>query len=102
MKKINRKKLIEFLKEKTNLQHTSQQSFCGKNMFFLDSVSGTETNNEFQLEFIPQNDRYFFTIYLRGIRGRADHLHEELAAYVRGLNLGRNVIVDTETISTLI
>lgn len=105
-KKINRIALLDFIKEKTNLAHHSQQTFTGKNIYFLCSEfwngKRIELEEDYQIEFIPQNSKYFFTILVRGLKKEADFLHEDIATYLRGLQLNRNIILDTELKTTLI
>ena len=97
-KRINRKDFLEFLLKETGLKTIKQQSFTGKNIYYL----ADENTEQIQIEFIPKSKKYFFTILIRGIEKKADFLHDKAKAYIRELNTGRDIIIDTETKTTLI
>jgi len=100
MKTINRKQFLEFLKNETDTKLIVQQAFLGKNFYLLTAENNQDV--EYQIEFIPQSKRYFFTILLRGFMKEADFLHDKVVVYLRNLELRRNVIFDTEHKQTLI
>lgn len=97
MKRLNRKDFLLFLIELTKCDKASINPI-GKNSFLL------QTGNEdiYQVEFIPQTDKYFFTLYLRGISKVADEFNKPIVEYLRSLELGRNMVVDTEYIVTFV
>lgn len=94
MKKLNRKKFLEFLLNKTSLTNTKQTGFTGNNIYFLTDEDNSVEH--YQIEFIPQSKQYHYTILIRGIIKEAEFLHGLCVEYLRGLDLGRNIIVDTE------
>lgn len=103
VKKINRKKFIEFLMTKTNTIKSCQQVFTGKNIYFLmgkDEDDGCEIEM-FQIEFISSKN-YLFTILIRGVYNNATFLHDDTVNYIKQLNLGREICVDTEYKQTII
>lgn len=93
-KKINRIELINFIKSIQGIKHSFQENFLGRN-FYL--IGNDKDEPDFQLEFIPQSKKYFFTIYLRGLKSEADNMHDEILNYLKKLELNRNVILDTES-----
>ncbi len=97
MKRLNRQDFLTFLLQLTGCKNSINNPF-GKNSFLL------QTGNEdiYQVEFIPQTDKYFFTIYFRGINNVADEFNKPIVEYLRGLELGRNMVVDTEHIVTIV
>lgn len=103
VKNINRRRLIEFLLSKTNTIKSCQQQFTGRNIYFLmgkDEDDGCEIEM-FQVEFLSSKN-YLFTIIIRGMYREATFLHEDTVNYIRQLNLGREICVDTEYKQTII
>jgi hypothetical protein len=90
---------INFIKEKTGLQKLSQETFTGKNFYFINGENSQD--NRVQIEFIGATKKYFYTLYVRGILQEMDYLHDDIVNYVKSLNLGKNIIVDTETRVTM-
>lgn len=105
-KKISRNDFLNFVMAKANLVKYTQTAFTGKNIYFLCSEywngTRTELEEDIQIEFIPQSTRYFFTILVRGLKKETDYLHDDMVEYLRCLNLGRNIILDTESRSSLV
>jgi hypothetical protein len=98
-KKLNRMDLINFIKKIQGITESHQENFTGKNMYFI----GNDKNEpDFQLEFIPQSPKYFFTIYLRGLKADADNMHEEIRTYLQKQNLNRNIVLSTESFNSFI
>ena len=97
-KKINRKKFLEFLLKETGLKASKQQSFTGKNIYYLTD----ENEEKILVEFISATKKYFFTILIRGINEEAEKYHDAIVKYIRDLETGRNIIIDTEYKQTLI
>ena len=81
-------------KSRKGLSQSHQEAILGKN-FYL--IGDDKDEPDFQLEFIPQSKKYFFTIYLRGLKSEADNMHEEILNFLRKLELNRNIVIDTET-----
>jgi len=98
-KNINRMQIIDKIKSIQGIENSHQEGILGKNMYLI----GNDKNDpDFQIEFIPQNTRGFFTIYLRGLKSEADNMHEELYIFLQSLELNRNIFLDTETKQSLI
>ena len=93
-KKIDRLQVINFIKNIQGIKESHQEAILGKN-FYL--IGDDKDEPDFQLEFIPQSKKYFFTIYLRGLKSEADNIHEEILNFLRKLELNRNIVLDTET-----
>ena len=94
-KKLNRLSLINFIKGIQGILLSHEVN----GMYYI----GNDKNEpDFQLEFIPASKKYFFTIYLRGLKSEADNIHEEIYNYLQKLELNRNIILDTETKTSLI
>lgn len=104
MKQINRIFFLEYLLKISNTQSFSQETFSGKNIYFLQLENDTTKLKleVFQIEFIPQSKRYFFTILIHGIYNSADFLHDDVCNYIKSLNLKRNIIIRTELKETLV
>ena len=98
-KKINRVKLIEFIKKNQGLKYSFQSNLSCRNLYF---IGNDKENPDFQIEFISQTKKYFYTVYIRGIKNNADCLHGAVCNYLKKLNLNRNIIVDTELKVTLV
>jgi hypothetical protein len=101
--RINRKKLIEFLIEKTKTIRSVQQTFTGKNIYFLtdkDKDDGAEIE-KYQVEFVSDK-RYLFTILIRGIYNNACFLHDDVVKYVKSLDLDKSIVIDTEYKQTIV
>ena len=104
MKTINRKKFLEFLIKETKTIKASQQSFTGKNIYFLidkDKDDGALIEH-FQVEFIGATKWHLYTILIRGIYQNACFLHDKAVQYIKSLDLGRDVIIDTEYKQTIV
>ena len=104
MKRINRKEFLDFLLKETKNIEVRQSKFTGKNIYFLlnkDVDDGTLIET-YQIEFIPASNKYFFTILIRGLYCEADSLHVPVKKYLASLDLGRNIILDTEHIQSII
>jgi hypothetical protein len=98
-KNINRMQIIDKIKSIQGIKFSHQEGILGKNMYLI----GNDKNEpDFQIEFIPQSQKYFFTIYLRGLKTEADNMHDELYIFLQSLELNRNIILDTETQQSLI
>lgn len=98
-KKLDRLKVINFIKKIQGINNSHQEAFLGKN-FYL--IGDNKDEPDFQLEFIPQSKKYFFTIYLRGLKSEADNMHEEILNFLRKLELNRNIVLDTETQTSIV
>ena len=61
-------------------------------------------NNFTQIEFIPQSKKYFYTIYAQTVVGGgfSKKQHDEIVCFLRGINTGRNIILDTQDFITMI
>lgn len=98
-KKLNRLQIIDFIKSIQGIKESYQEAFLGKNIYLI----GNDKNEpDFQIEFIPQTQKYFFTIYLRGLKSEADNMHDEIYNFLQKLELNRNIILDTESKVSLI
>ena len=98
-KRINRLQIIDKIKSIQGVKSFHQEAFLGKNIYLI----GNDKNEpDFQIEFISQSKRYFYTILLRGLKSEADNMHKELNIFLKSLDLQRNIILDTETQQTLI
>jgi len=102
MKTINRKELLNFISSLAQTQEITQQVFCGKNIYFLSDKINDFTEEKFQVEFISQTKKYFFTLLIRGTEKESDFMHPQIVKYLKSKNLGRNIIIDTEQKTTLI
>jgi hypothetical protein len=67
------------------------------NLYFLGN-----SEDNYQLEFIPQSKRYFFTIRFTGLIEQAEKYHTKIVEYLNGLQLGRNIVFTTEITTTII
>ena len=93
-KKLDRLQVVNFIKNIHGIKESHQEAILGKN-FYL--IGDDKDEPDFQLEFIPQSKKYFYTIYLRGLKYEADNIHEEILNFLRKLELNRNIVLDTET-----
>jgi len=98
-KKINRLKLIEFIKKNQGLKYLLQGNSSNKNLYF---IGNDKDNPDYQIEFISQKDYAFYTIYIKGITNSADKFHKTVCDYLKKLNLNRDIFVETETFVTLV
>lgn len=100
-KRINRLKLVEFIRKIQGLKFSFQERLTGKNIYF---IGNDKDEPYFQMEFTPQSRMYFYTIYIRGLQTEdgADTIHDEVVNYLQKLDIGRNIILDTETRQTII
>ena len=97
-KQLNRKMLLNKIMEVTQATEVYKNPFGANSYLFKN-----EGEDTFQIEFIPQNERYHFTIYFRGVSTvAADPFHETISNYLKSLHLNRNMFLDTETIVTQI
>lgn len=98
-KKLNRMQLIDFVKKIQGIKESFQTSFTGKNIYLLGN---DKDEPDFQIEFIPQTQKYFFTVLVRGLKSEADNMHDEIYNFLQKLELNRNIILDTESRVSLI
>ena len=97
--KINRLNLITKIKAVAQIENSFQSAYFGKNFYF---IGDDKDEPDYQIEFIPASQKYFFTILVRGLKREADEMHEEIKQYLQSLNLNRNIVLDTEHKQTLI
>lgn len=97
MKTINRKDFLEKIKSVLNIDTT----FVQYGNIYANADDG---NNFTQIEFIPQSKKYFYTIYAQTVVGGgfSKKQHEEIVCFLRGINTGRNIILDTQDFITMI
>ena len=97
MKTINRKDFLEKIKSVLNIATT----FVQYGNIYANADDG---NNFTQIEFIPQSKKYFYTIYAQTVVGGgfSKKQHEEIVCFLRGINTGRNIILDTQDFITMI
>ena len=98
-KKLNRMQLIDFIKSIQGIKESFQTQFTGKNIYL---IGNDKDEPDYQVEFIPQSQKYFFTILVRGLKVEADNMHEEIYNFLNNLQLNRNLILDTESKQSLI
>ena len=98
-KKLDRLQVVNFIKNIHGIKESHQEAILGKN-FYL--IGDDKDEPDFQLEFIPQSKKYFYTIYLRGLKYEADNIHEEILNFLRKLELNRNIVLDTETQTSIV
>lgn len=98
-KKLDRLQVVNFIKNIQGIKESHQEAFLGKN-FYL--IGDDKEQPDFQLEFIPQSKKYFYTIYLRGLKSEADKIHDEILNFLRKLELKRNIVLDTETKKSIV
>ena len=98
-KKLDRLQVVNFIKNIKGIKESHQEAILGKN-FYL--IGDDKDEPDFQLEFIPQSKKYFYTIYLRGLKYEADNIHEEILNFLRKLELNRNIVLDTETQTSIV
>ena len=98
-KKLDRLQVVNFIKNIQGIKESHQEAFLGKN-FYL--IGDDKEQPDFQLEFIPQSKKYFYTIYLRGLKYEADKIHDEILNFLRKLELKRNIVLDTETQTSIV
>lgn len=94
-KKLNRLSLINFIKGIQGILLSHEAN----GMYY---IGNNKDEPDFQLEFIPQSKKYFFTIYLRGLKTEADNMHDEIYNFLQKLELNRNIVLDTESRTSLI
>jgi len=80
---------LEFLLEITGLNHSGKVK--DKNIYYLYDENG---DKHIKFEIVPK------LIILTG--KLADENHDAIVKYIRDLNTGRNIIIDTEYKQTLI
>lgn len=98
-KKLDRLQVVNFIKNIQGIKESHQEAFLGKN-FYL--IGDDKDQPDFQLEFIPQSKKYFYTIYLRGLKSEADKIHDKILNFLRKLELKRNIVLDTETKTSIV
>ena len=98
-KKLDRLQVVNVIKNIQGIKESHQEAILGKN-FYL--IGDDKDEPDFQLEFIPQSKKYFYTIYLRGLKYEADNIHEEILNFLRKLELNRNIVLDTETQTSIV
>ena len=94
-KKLNRLSLINFIKGIQGILLSHEAN----GMYY---IGNDKDEPDFQLEFIAQSKKYFFTIYLRGLKTEADNMHDEIYNFLQKLELNRNIVLDTESRTSLI
>lgn len=94
-KKLNRLSLINFIKGIQGIKESHEAN----GMYY---IGNDKDEPDFQIQFIPQSKKYFFTIYLRGLKSEADNMHEEIYNFLQKLDLNRNIVLDTESKTSLI
>ena len=97
MKTINRRDFLEKIKSVLNIDTTFAQ--------YGNIYASTDDENNFtQIEFIPQSKKYHYTIYAQTVVGGgfSKKQHEEIVCFLRGINTGRNIILDTQDFTTMI
>ena len=94
-KKLNRLSLINFIKGIQGILLSHEAN----GMYY---IGNDKDEPDFHLEFIPQSKKYFFTIYLRGLKTEADNMHDEIYNFLQKLELNRNIVLDTESRTSLI
>ena len=94
-KKLNRLSLINFIKGIQGILLSHEAN----GMYY---IGNDKDEPDFQIEFIPASKKYFFTIYLRGLKTEADNMHDEIYNYLQKLELNRNIVLDTETRTSII
>lgn len=98
-KNLNRMQLIDFVKKIQGIKESFQTSFTGKNIYLLGN---NKNDPDFQIEFIPQTQKYFFTVLVRGLKSEADNMQDEIYNFLQKLELNRNILLDTESRVSLI
>lgn len=98
-KKLDRLQVVNVIKNIQGIKESHQEAILGKN-FYL--IGDDKDEPDFQLEFIPQSKKYFYTIYLRGLKYEADNIHEEILNFLRKLELNRNIVLVTETQTSIV
>ena len=98
-KKLDRLQVVNVIKNIQGIKESHQEAILGKN-FYL--IGDDKDEPDFQLEFRPQSKKYFYTIYLRGLKYEADNIHEEILNFLRKLELNRNIVLDTETQTSIV
>ena len=98
-KKLDRLQVVNFIKNIQGIKESHQEAILGKD-FYL--IGDDKDEPDFQLEFIPQSKNYFYTIYLRGMKSKADNIHQEILNFLRKLELKRNIVLDTETQTSIV
>ena len=98
-KKLDRLQVVNFIKNIQGIKESHQEAVLGKNFYLIGDDKDAP---DFQLEFIPQSKKYFYTIYLRGLKFEADKIHDEILNFLRKLELNRNIVLDTETQTSIV
>ena len=98
-KKLDRLQVVNVIKNIQGIKESHQEAILGKNCYL---IGDDKDEPDFQLEFIPQSKKYFYTIYLRGLKYEADNIHEEILNFLRKLELNRNIVLDTETQTSIV
>ena len=98
-KKLDRLQVVNFIKNIQGIKESHQKAVLGKNFYLIGDDKDAP---DFQLEFIPQSKKNFYTIYLRGLKYEADKIHDEILNFLRKLELNRNIVLDTETQTSIV
>ena len=100
-KRINHKMFLDFLQKEISKKYKIKKyKKINNGFYFFYGFDGFEVG---ELEFISENKKYFFTIYLRGAHNiEFDFLHQKVIDYINKLELGKKIIIDTETKITII
>src|SRR5574343_797075 len=98
-KKLNRMLIIDFIKSIQGIKHSFQEAILSNNIYL---IGNDRFDPEFQVEFIPASKKYFFTIYVKGIKSEADNMHDEIYNFIQKLELDRNICLSTENQTSLI
>lgn len=99
MKNLNRLEVINFIKKIQGIKQSHQEIVTGKDLFF---IGNDKDEPDYQIQFIPATKKYFYTIYLRGLKTEADNIREEIYNFLQKLELNRNIVLDTESKTSLI
>lgn len=96
-KRLDRRKFAEFVRQITGAEtvRTNGEVFA---------APGKRGKTLLYLRFQPQTERYWYTISLTSqlAAQQTDRYHEPIAAYLRSLELNRNMILVTDTITSQI
>ena len=98
-KKLDRLQIVNFIKNIQGIKESYQEGGFGKNFYLIGDDKDAPN---FHLEFIPQSKKYFYTINLIGMKFEADNMHEEILNFLRKLELNRNIVLNTETQTSIV
>lgn len=98
-KRLDRRKFAEFVRQITGAETVRPDGE-------VFTAPGKRGKNLLYLRFQPQTKRYWYTIsltsQLAAREEQTDCYHEPIAAYLRSLELNRNMILVTDTITSQI